>query len=90
VHFPSFQHLSSPASILPFFNEKAPLSLDFFDRLKNSAWLRAMRSFLDLRTKFELVTPFLPKENLCFQKSDNIGILRTEIGLPVEDPVKKY
>jgi len=33
IHFPAFQHLSSPDSILPYKCEKAQLKPDFFDRL---------------------------------------------------------
>ena len=34
IHFPAFQHLSSPLPILPYLSEKAQLQPDFFDRLK--------------------------------------------------------
>ncbi|WP_418724605.1 hypothetical protein, partial [Dysosmobacter sp.] len=34
IHFPAFQHLSSPLSILPYLSEKAQLQPDFFDTLK--------------------------------------------------------
>ena len=33
IHFPTFQHLSSPLSILPYLSEKAQLQPDFFDML---------------------------------------------------------
>lgn len=33
IQLSAFQHLSSPMLILPHINEKAQLSLDFFDRL---------------------------------------------------------
>ena len=33
IHFPAFQHLASPLSILPYLSEKAQLQPDFFDRL---------------------------------------------------------
>ena len=33
IHFPAFQYLSSPLSILPYLSEKAQLQPDFFDRL---------------------------------------------------------
>lgn len=35
IHFPAFQHLSSPLPILPYLSEKAQYLLDFFDRLKD-------------------------------------------------------
>ena len=35
IHFPAFQHLASPLSILPYLSEKAQYLLDFFDRLKD-------------------------------------------------------
>ena len=35
IHFPAFQHLSSPLPILPYLSEKAQLQPDFFDRLKH-------------------------------------------------------
>ncbi|MEF2957059.1 MAG: hypothetical protein U0O27_07215, partial [Oscillospiraceae bacterium] len=34
IHFPAFQHLASPLSILPYLSEKAQLQPDFFDRLE--------------------------------------------------------
>ena len=34
IHFPAFQHLSSPFPILPYLSEKAQLQPDFFDRLR--------------------------------------------------------
>ena len=33
IHFPTFQHLLSPLSILPYLSEKAQLQPDFFDML---------------------------------------------------------
>jgi len=41
IHFPAFQHLSSPFPILPYLSEKAQLQPDFFDRLsqRNIAFL---------------------------------------------------
>ena len=34
IHFPAFQHASSPFPILPYLLEKAQLKLDLFDRLQ--------------------------------------------------------
>ncbi|WP_418724055.1 hypothetical protein, partial [Dysosmobacter sp.] len=36
IHFPAFQHLSSPLSILPYLSEKAQLQPDFFDTLRSA------------------------------------------------------
>ncbi|MBS5567642.1 MAG: hypothetical protein KHX62_07905, partial [Firmicutes bacterium] len=50
IHFPAFQHLSSPSPILPYLSEKAQLQPGFFDRLKRSqtaALFRLFRNIVD-------------------------------------------
>ena len=41
IHFPAFQHLASPDSIVPYLSVKAQHQLDFFDRL-NSVPIRVL------------------------------------------------
>ena len=42
IHFPAFQHLSSPLPILPYLSEKAQHLMDFFDELGKRSRLAAL------------------------------------------------
>ncbi|WP_418723970.1 hypothetical protein, partial [Dysosmobacter sp.] len=51
IHFPAFQHLSSPLSILPYLSEKAQLQPDFFDTLSGTEQTLCAAVFCFLRNR---------------------------------------
>ena len=65
IHFPAFQYLASPLSILPYLSEKAQLQPDFFDRLRETVFTVSLlfSQFLwhrSLHSLAEIAQPSLP------------------------------
>ena len=86
IHFPAFQHLSSPLPILPYLSEKAQLQPDFFDRLRNTILSDGV-SFCDRPQVLLPVPPHIARKRVG--EGETFASFPTRVQSPARTPATR-